>query len=81
MSAGTALDPHKKLPQTAEDFAALTVEELATLTFGDEKAGRDFLQQPHYRVEGRRLAEAAKTPEGEPKVRSLLLDILFTLPA
>jgi uncharacterized protein (DUF2384 family) len=81
MSTRIAKAPGKKLPQTAEDFAAMSVEELAALTFGDEKAGQEFLQQPHYRVGGQKLVDAAKTPEGEERVRSLLFSVLFCLPA
>jgi hypothetical protein len=81
MSIAIAQPEPQKLPQTSAEFAALSVEDLACLTFGNPEAGKAFLQLPHHRVDGMVLADAAKTVDGNAKVRSLLLDILFTMPA
>jgi hypothetical protein len=81
MSVAIAQLEPQKLPETSAEFAALSVEDLACLTFGNAEAGHAFLQLPHHRVDGMVLSEAAKTVDGNAKVRSLLLDILFTLPA
>ena len=81
MSVGSVKPFPKPLPQTAEEFAVMSLEDLAALAFGNRRAGLLFLSTPHSRFGDQTLVEAARTDAGEAKVRQLLGSILFGLPA